>query len=114
MIIILKYFIPLHIEFYTMKQIFTLSLSLFFVLLNAQTQISGKITSSTGEPLFGVNVSTDRLEGAVTDFDGNYVLDLKPGTITLKLSSIGFVSQQHQVTIAENKKMAIVLVVLAI
>lgn len=90
-----------------MKQIFTILLLFSVLFLNAQTQISGKIISTTGEPLFGVNISTDRLEGTVSDFDGNYVLDLKPGTITLKLSSIGFVSQQHQVTIAENKKLVL-------
>ena len=68
----------------------------------SQAIISGKVTDENGEPVFGVNVSTDRLEGAVTDFDGKYKLEVKSGALTLSISSIGFTVQKESLTI-KNK-----------
>lgn len=90
-----------------MKHIFTLVFLSVILFVQSQTQISGKVIGKNGEPLFGVNVSTDRMEGTVTDFDGNYTLVLAPGTFTLKLSSIGYLMQQHDLSILENQKLTL-------
>ena len=68
----------------------------------SQATISGKIIDEKGEPVFGVNVSTDRQEGTVTDFDGNYKLDVVAGNLTLSISSIGFVVKKATLTIANK------------
>lgn len=88
-----------------MKHIITFLFLISILLVQAQTQITGKVIDSNGEALFGVNISTDRLEGTVSDFEGNYTLILAPGTFTLKISSIGFKMQELELTIAENESL---------
>lgn len=48
-----------------------------------------------GGPMIGATVvlAEDPSKGTVTDFDGNYSLTLDPGTYTIKISFISFVSQ---------------------
>lgn len=56
-------------------------------------KIAGKITDAdTGEPLAGVNILVEGTRlGAASDLKGNYViLNLPPGTFTLKTSMIGY------------------------
>ncbi len=58
--------------------------------------ISGQVTeAATGEPLIGVNVAIEgTTQGAVTDTEGYYViLNVSPGTYTLRASYIGFTTQ---------------------
>ncbi len=59
-------------------------------------KIGGSITDAeTGEELIGVNVAVEgTTQGAVTDADGYYViLNVSPGTYTLRASYIGFATQ---------------------
>ncbi len=56
-------------------------------------KISGRVTDkATGEPLPGCNVMVEgTLYGAATDTDGNYyILNLAPGTYTLRFVMIGY------------------------
>ena len=58
-------------------------------------KISGKVTdAATGELLFGVNVMVvGTTIGAATDLDGSYfIINLPPGTYSVKASMIGFAS----------------------
>ena len=68
--------------------------------MSAQETITGTVTDATG-PLPGVNVVLKGTStGTVTDFDGNYVLELgeDPGPdATLVFSYIGFETQEIQV-----------------
>ncbi|GHA25691.1 SusC/RagA family TonB-linked outer membrane protein [Salinimicrobium marinum] len=68
--------------------------------MSAQETITGTVTDATG-PLPGVNVVLEGTStGTVTDFDGNYVLELgeEPGPdATLVFSYIGFETQEIQV-----------------
>lgn len=61
----------------------------------AQGKIAGSITDTSGEPLIGVNIIIDgTTQGTQTDVDGNYViLNVRPGTYTLRFSYIGFQTQ---------------------
>ena len=54
--------------------------------------LKGNITDkSTREPLTGATVQVmGTTTGAVADIDGNYQLNLKPGTYTLQISYIGY------------------------
>ncbi len=78
---------------------------LLFSVFNvySQTKIEGTIKDDNGEPIFGVNISTDRQEGAVSDFDGKYILNVAHGTFNLTISSIGYQILKKKITIAENE-----------
>ncbi|WP_299780769.1 SusC/RagA family TonB-linked outer membrane protein [uncultured Formosa sp.] len=72
--------------------------------------ITGNVTSvDDGMPLAGVNVILKGVQGVgtVTDFDGNYSLDVPSSTSVLMFSSIGYVSQE--VSVAGNTKLNIQL-----
>ena len=59
----------------------------------AQSKVSGTVKDANGEPLIGVSVmEVGTNNGAVTDMNGNYILNVKPGA-KLKLSYIGFTSK---------------------
>lgn len=67
--------------------------------------VKGKVISDEGkEPLIGVSILQEgSSNGVVTDFDGNYSIEVKGATkATLKFSYIGMQSQQQQVT-AQSK-----------
>ena len=60
-----------------------------------QTSLSGKITDGdTGEELIAANVTLYKagvlITGCATDFDGNYSLNLDPGTYYVEVSYIGY------------------------
>lgn len=57
--------------------------------------IKGTIVDSNGEPVIGASVLVEgqkNTQGTVSDLDGNFALDVKPGT-KLKISYIGFQTQ---------------------
>ena len=66
------------------------ALLLVSTLTFAQSKVSGTVKDANGEPLIGVSVmEVGTNNGAVTDMNGNYTLNVKPGA-KLKLSYIGF------------------------
>ena len=73
-------------------------LSFFFLLLFTQSllaqtgKITGFVTDTNGEPLPGVNVIIEgTTQGTATQPDGYYqILNVKPGTYSLKASFVGF------------------------
>ena len=80
-------------------------LQLFFCLavsvgLQAQSAtISGNITDDDG-PLIGATITVvGANNGTVTDFDGNYTLDVNPGNLTLEVSYTGYESIQKTISV---------------
>ena len=75
----------------SMKRVLLSSaLLLVSTLTFAQSKVSGTVKDANGEPLVGVSVmEVGTNNGAVTDMNGNYTLNVKPGA-KLKLSYIGF------------------------
>ncbi len=80
-----------------------IGLWLLLSALPLQAQTTGKITgrvtdAQTGDPLPGVNVVIlETQQGASSDADGYYViLNVRPGTYTLRASMIGFTPQVVQ------------------
>ena len=84
-------------------------------------RVSGQVLGQNGDPLIGVNVVVKGTTiGAITDIDGNYVLESVPANAVLEFSYIGFLSQEIavgnksdiNVTLAEdNQKLDEVVVV---
>ncbi|MGV8829025.1 MAG: SusC/RagA family TonB-linked outer membrane protein [Breznakibacter sp.] len=67
--------------------------------------VKGKVVSEDGnEPLIGVSILQEGSSyGVVTDFDGNYSIEIKGGTnVSLRFSYIGMQSQLHPVTAQTN------------
>lgn len=56
--------------------------------------VTGKIIDDTGEPLIGVSVLVKGTTvGTITDFDGNYSLEVPSGKNILVISYIGYKTQ---------------------
>ena len=72
----------------------------------AQVKLTGKVTDETGTPLPGITVAIKNTRsGAMTDVDGNFVInaDLKPGTYTVSFSGIGFAPKQSDLVICTGR-----------
>ena len=72
-----------------------------------QGSISGTVVDSQGEPVIGASViivGGAATQGTVTDFDGNFTLNVKPGT-KLTISYVGMKSQT--VTAANGMKVTL-------
>lgn len=76
---------------------FALFMALFLMNVSwafAQLTVTGRVQSTSGDPLIGVNVvEKGTTNGTVTDLDGNYSLRVQQGK-TLVFSYIGFLSQE--------------------
>lgn len=79
-------------------------LGIIFIVLGSfsaiaqEKVVSGTVTSADGEPLLGVNVlQKGTLNGAVTDFDGNYTLRIAQGPDILVFSYIGYKTLEQSV-----------------
>lgn len=90
------------------KYIFSLLTALTVLCQGASAQditANGTVTDSSREPLIGATVKVaGEAQGAITDMDGNFELQCKPGT-QLEISYIGYVSQ----TVKAGKDLRIVL-----
>lgn len=74
--------------------LFLLLMCTTFISLQAQRAISGNVIDEEGEPLIGVNVvAKGSSVGTITDFDGNYSLEVPDGTSKLTYSYIGYLVQ---------------------
>ena len=81
-----------------MKNNFLLSFLLFLffsnLILSQEKIIKGSVTDTKKTPLFGVSVSEEGTSNVViTDFDGNYTLKVKEGSVIL-FSYLGMVSKK--------------------
>lgn len=73
-------------------------LLLHSTLAFAQNRVSGLVTDKTGEPLIGVNVvEKGTANGVITDFEGNFTLDVEQGKI-LVFSYVGYTTKEVKVT----------------
>ncbi len=65
-------------------------------IINKQEyQVSGVVTDDTGQPLSGANIlEKGTINGAQTDFDGNFTLTLKDENAVLVFSYIGYKTQE--------------------
>ena len=71
----------------------------------AQNVVTGTVTDDNGEPLIGAGVTyVGTTVGVVTDLDGKYSIERRPGE-TLQFSSIGMISSE--VVVSDQKEINI-------
>ncbi len=96
--------------YFTRLMMTTLLFALFFIGANAQSTISGTITDDSDTPLIGATVYIVELgKGVATDVNGQYSIDVPPGTYTMEVNYIGFGSVTRQVTADGAQSMSIAL-----
>ena len=83
-----------------MKTFFQFLFLLGFSISFAQTTVKGSVTDDSGQPLPGANVVVvGTSQGAVTDFEGTFSINLStPPPFNLQVSSVGFETQTIAVT----------------
>jgi hypothetical protein len=69
-----------------------------------QVKLTGRISDGkTGEPLIGATLHVENTTlGVVSNLDGRYFLDIKPGIYNLMVSSIGFEKTEYKVKIISD------------
>jgi len=78
---------------------------LTFSLHAQQANLTGQVTDAvTSEPVMGATIQWGGT-GTVTDFDGNYQLDIPFGTHQLEISYIGYSTFVQSVTVDSDKDM---------
>ncbi len=93
--------------------------SLFIVPLSAQKpgSVQGKVLDKNKEPVPLVtvyltrpgvketdpNVDETTMKGTVTDFDGFYRIEIKPGNYVIHFSAVGYKPLEKNITISEDK-----------
>ena len=87
------------------KQVITIFLILISNILFAEKgTLSGTISDTTSkENLIGVNISTNDNQGAITDLDGKFSLQLEEGKYKITISYIGYSTVEEEVTILANQ-----------
>ncbi len=76
------------------------------ITLNAQGVIKGIVSDSTSaKPLFGSNcVLIGTALGSATNFEGEFrIPNIEPGSYLLRVSYIGYVTKEFNVTVLENR-----------
>lgn len=74
-------------------------LLLSFTMAMAQRTVSGSVISTEGESLIGASVLIKGTSlGTATDIDGNFTLEVPPGSNTLVVSYTGFNTKEFDIT----------------
>ena len=90
------------------KLFLTLTLVLLTLGASAQVTVSGNVSDESGEPIIGATVMEAlTTNGVVTDFDGNFKIQVKNENATLKISYIGMVAQNIRVGNQRNIKVVL-------
>ena len=93
-----------------MRKMFLKILALFFVAFtSAQTiDVSGNVKDNAGIPIPGANVIVKNTsKGAITDFDGNFIISSVEIGSTITVSYIGYITKE--IVVADNSKLTIQL-----
>ncbi|MCB9263789.1 MAG: TonB-dependent receptor [Lewinellaceae bacterium] len=78
-----------------MRNIFLLLFTFSAFQLAAQQTVTGKVTDTEGEPLIGVNILVVGANvGGITDFDGNYSIDVPEEGKSLLFSYVGYAQRE--------------------
>lgn len=95
------------------KIFFTLSLMLLSIGASAQEEggkitITGQVVDNTGETIIGATImEAGTTNGVVTDFDGNFKIDVNSEKATLRVTYVGFQSQN--IRVGSQRQLHIVL-----
>jgi len=79
-------------------------LCLFFAQFAFSQTLTGRITDTNGQPIMAASVFVhETRQGVISDADGNFQINLSPGTYRLDCSFMGFSPQTKTVEIRENE-----------
>ena len=93
------------------------SLPLFIFLIHfisiAQIQLKGKVVSSK-TPIAWANIvltnpDKEIVFGAITEDDGNFIIDIDQGTYTIAISYIGYINWTKEIDIKEDMDLGVIL-----
>ena len=74
-----------------------------FVYTYAQYSLKGTVKDDkTGETLTGVNVKVNKSKGAITDFNGQFSLELEKGSHKIMISYVGYETKRIDLEIDNN------------
>ncbi len=110
-------FAQLRISLNKMKQIFSAIQRVLLIIIlttisvsaqNSKPILKGKITSADGRPIADINVGLNNTSRSVsTDEHGNYLFrNLNEGNYVLKISGVGFTTQELSITINSPETIA--------
>lgn len=89
-------------------KLFILFCFLSLTAFSQENRVSGSITDSNGDLLLGVSViEIGTTNGVVSDFDGNYSIQLKRDTAVLEFSYTGF--KTVEISITDKKQVDVIL-----
>ncbi|QNE40517.1 TonB-dependent receptor [Hymenobacter sp. NBH84] len=85
--------------------VFVLLLSSSFIATAQQGTVQGRITDGNGQPTAGVSVGLQGTSlGMATDANGDFRIEnIVPGTYTLGVRMVGFVTQERVVTVSADQ-----------
>lgn len=88
-----------------LKQLFIMVFMVFGITMYSQGIVNGKITDSeSGVPLSGASiVESGTSNGMISDFDGNFTLDVKSNKGSVSISYLGFDSKTISYTLSNGK-----------
>lgn len=99
-------------ELFSNKLWIALVMIIFNFSVFAQSgKISGKITETNGEPLIGASAQIKgTTNGSVSNSNGDFTIDkVANGTYQLKISFVGYITQEVKVTVPQSASLAITL-----
>lgn len=88
-----------------LKQLFIMAFMVFGITMYSQGIVNGKITDSeSGVPLSGASiVESGTSNGVISDFDGNFTLDVKSNKGSVSISYLGFDGRTISYTLLNGK-----------
>jgi len=82
------------------RNLFSMMLTMVIPMFLYGQNITGVVSSETGEPLVGANIVVNGTDvGAATGEDGTYSIKIGPGSYTVTASNIGFKSLSSEVNV---------------
>lgn len=87
-----------------LKSLFAVLFAVSGTTMFAQLSVSGTVVDATGEPVIGANIVVKgSTQGTITDFDGNYSIEVSDGSVVLVFSYIGMQAQELAASAAIGK-----------
>ena len=87
-----------------LKSLFAVLFAVSGTTMFAQLSVSGTVVDATGEPVIGANIVVKgSTQGTITDFDGNYSIEVSDCSVVLVFSYIGMQAQELAASAANGK-----------
>ena len=94
----------------TKAMVWTVAMLLLPLSAMAQVTVTGNVADESGEPVIGASVQVKGTsQGTITDFDGNFAIDVENTKATLVISYVGLTTQE----VALNGKKVLKIVMTA-